>query len=161
MRISDWSSDVCSSDLPHPVGERHKLDTANDGSAYSTSHARFHPWLREFLEARGYYDVFLISAKGDVVYTVFKESDFATNLETGEWKDSGLATVYRKARDSASAGAVAFVDFAAYAPSNGAASSLIAAPVMRDGRLLGVLAFQMPIGRINQDRKSTRLNSSH
>src|SRR3546814_20197536 len=120
LRISDWSSDVCSSDLP---------------------------WLREFLEARGYYDVFLISAKGDVVYTVFKESDFATNLETGEWKDSGLATVYRKARDSASAGAVAFVDFAAYAPSNGAAASLIAAPVMRDGRLLGVLAFPMPIGR--------------
>src|SRR3546814_887885 len=25
---------------PHPVGERHKLDAANDGSAYSTSHAR-------------------------------------------------------------------------------------------------------------------------
>src|SRR3546814_819499 len=139
---------------PHPVGERHKLDAAHDGSAYSTSHARFHPWLREFLEARGYYDVFLISAKGDVVYTVFKESDFATNLETGEWKDSGLATVYRKARDSASAGAVAFVDFAAYAPSNGAAASLIAAPVMRDGRLLGVLAFQMPIGRINQVMQS-------
>src|SRR3546814_17761096 len=99
MRISDWSSDVCSSDLPHPVGERHKLDTANDGSAYSTSHARFHPWLREFLEARGYYDVFLISAKGDVVYTVFKESDFATNLETGEWKDSGRSEERREGKE--------------------------------------------------------------
>src|SRR5690606_16790889 len=39
-------------------------------------------------------------------------------------------------------------------PSNGAAASFIAAPVVRDGVVLGVLAFQMPIGRINQVMQS-------
>src|SRR3546814_4615360 len=28
MRISDWSSDVCSSDLPGPVAARHQVETA-------------------------------------------------------------------------------------------------------------------------------------
>jgi methyl-accepting chemotaxis protein len=139
---------------PNPLGEKHKLDAADDGSAYSASHARYHPWFRQFLEKRGYYDVFLISAKGDVVYSVYKERDFATNLETGEWKGSDLAAVFRKARDGRSAGTVAFSDFAAYAPSNGVAASFIAAPVVRDGRLLGVLALQMPIGRINRVMQS-------
>ncbi|GIK99221.1 MAG: hypothetical protein BroJett029_34300 [Alphaproteobacteria bacterium] len=139
---------------PNPAGERQKLDAAADGSAYSASHARFHPWFRELLEARGYYDVFLISAEGDVVYSVHKELDFATNLLTGDWKDSDLGAVFRRARDGASADAVAFTDFAAYAPSGGAAASFIAAPVVRNGTLIGVLAFQMPVGRINQVMQS-------
>ncbi len=139
---------------PNPAGERQKLDAATDGSAYSASHADFHPWLRKLLETRGYYDLFLISAKGDVVYSVYKEADFATNLVSGEWKDSDLGAVFRKVREGASADAVAFTDFTAYAPSNGAAASFIAAPVVRDGVVLGVLAFQMPIGRINQVMQS-------
>ena len=140
---------------PNPIGEKHKLDAAADGSGYSVSHARFHPWFRQFLESRGYYDIFLISVDGNVVYTVFKELDFASNLETGKWKDSGLAAVFRKARDGASAGRVAFEDFAAYAPSNNVPASFIAAPIMRDGRVLGVLALQMPVGRINQLMQSS------
>ena len=140
---------------PNPLGEKHKLDAAADGSAYSASHARFHPWFRQFLEARGYYDVFLVSPRGDVVYTVFKELDFATNLESGEWKDSDLAAVFRKARDGAAADTVAFTDFAAYAPSAGAAASFIGAPIVRNGKVLGVLVFQMPIARINQVMQSS------
>jgi len=139
---------------PNPVGEKHKLDAAGDGSAYSAGHARFHPWFRQFLEARGYYDVFLISPAGEVVYTVFKERDFASNLEHGPGKDTGLAEVFRKAR-AGSAGTIAFSDFAAYAPSNGAPASFIATPIVRDGQVLGVLAFQMPAGRINQMMQSS------
>jgi methyl-accepting chemotaxis protein len=134
---------------PFPTGEKHKLDVADDGSAYAQAHARFHPWFRAFLEARGYYDVFLVNLEGDVVYTVFKELDYATNLNAGEWKDTDLAKVYRTMRDSAQPGAVTFVDFAAYAPSHGAPASFIATPIVRDGRLQGVLVFQMPIDRIN------------
>ena len=135
-------------DNPNPIGEKHKLDAAGDGSAYSGSHARFHPMFRQFLEARGYYDIFLISTSGDVVYTVFKERDFASNVEHGAGKDTGLGEVFRKAR-AGSAGSVAFSDFASYAPSNGVPASFIATPIVRAGKVLGVLAFQMPIDRIN------------
>ncbi|MBT8004170.1 MAG: methyl-accepting chemotaxis protein, partial [Rhodospirillales bacterium] len=59
-------------DNPNKLGEKHKLMMANDGSSYSKPHGRFHPWFRKFLEAREYYDVFLVDLKGNVVYSVFK-----------------------------------------------------------------------------------------
>ncbi len=135
---------------PHPAGERHRLDDAGDGSRYSRAHARYHDWFRALVEQRGYYDVFLIDHAGNVVYTVFKEDDFATSLNAGPWRDSDLGAVHRAVVEDSSARAVAFTDFRPYAPSAGAPASFIAAPVFdHDGRPHGVLAFQMPIDRIN------------
>ncbi len=134
---------------PHPEGQRHLLDSAEGTGSYGISHETYHPWFRDLMEARGYGDVFLISADGDVLYSVLKEADFATNLEEGEWQGSGLADVYRAARD-AGAGEVAFADYAGYGPGHGAPASFIAAPIISYDRVVGVLAFQMPIERINQ-----------
>src|SRR3990172_6976391 len=92
---------------------------------------------------------------GDVIYTVFKELDFASNVLYGQWKDTDLGKVFRAARDNARPGFVAFSDFQAYAPSNGAAASFMATPILEDGRLIGVLAFQMPVGRINRLMQAT------
>ncbi|WP_169391316.1 methyl-accepting chemotaxis protein [Stappia stellulata] len=137
-------------DNPHPLGEKHKLDAASDGSAYSKTHAQFHPWFRNLLQARGYYDVFLVEPNGDLVYSVFKENDFGTNLLTGKWKNTDIATVFKRVRDSGTAGSIAFTDFSAYMPSNGAPASFIASPVINeDGSFKGALVFQMPIDRIN------------
>ena len=134
----------------HPTGEKHKLDFARDGSSYSLAHRQHHPWFRKLLEARGYYDIFLISTDGDVIYSVFKELDYATNLLTGEWKDSDLGRVYRMAKSNSQSGAIAFTDFAPYAPSYGAPASFIATPVMGSGNSpIGTLIFQMPIERID------------
>lgn len=51
------------SDNPNKAGEKHKFNVAPDGSNYSKAHAKYHPWFREFLESRGYYDIFLIDHK--------------------------------------------------------------------------------------------------
>jgi methyl-accepting chemotaxis protein len=126
------------------------LMQATDGSEYSADHAKFHPWFKAFAETRGYYDIFLISPQGDVVYSYTKEPDFGTNMATGQWKDSDLAKVWRTVNDAKGAVPSAFSDFASYAPSNGVPASFIAAPVMRGKDYLGVLAFQMPIARINE-----------
>jgi methyl-accepting chemotaxis protein len=135
---------------PQPAGERHRFLDAGDGSSYSVAHAEYHGWLRRLVEERGYYDVFLIDHDGDVIYSVFKESDFATNLETGEYSDSGLAEVYRQVEADFDQENLGFTDFRPYAPSNGAAASFIAAPVFDEfGRPHGVLVFQMPISGIN------------
>lgn len=143
---------------PNAAGEKHKFERAAADTAYNQTHARFHPWLRRFMELRGYYDVFLISPEGDIVYSVFKEEDYATNLMNGEWKDSGLADAFRDAMKTgtgAGADSIAFSDFHAYAPSHGAPASFIAAPIMGARGLVGVLAFQMPIGRINRIMQAT------
>ncbi|MBL9035952.1 MAG: HAMP domain-containing protein [Rhodospirillaceae bacterium] len=126
-----------------------ELNSAADGSAYSLAHAGFHPWFRQFAETRGYYDIFLISTSGDVVYSYTKEPDYGTNLVAGPWKNSDLARVWRSINDGRGSNVVAFSDFAAYEPSKGVPASFIAAPVMDGSQYLGVLVFQMPIGRIN------------
>jgi methyl-accepting chemotaxis protein len=135
---------------PHPTGEKHKLDGADDSSLYTRHHRAYHPWFRKFLEERGYYDIFLFDLNGNLVYTVFKELDYATNLLTGEWKDSDLGNAFRAARDAEAAGQIAFYDFRPYAPSHGAPASFISTPIMdAANRKIGVLVFQMPIDRLN------------
>ncbi|WP_413204409.1 methyl-accepting chemotaxis protein [Rhodospirillum sp. A1_3_36] len=138
-------------DNPNPTGHKDELDAASDGSAYSTAHRQWHSWFRNLLRARGYYDIFLFDPKGNLVYTVFKELDYATNLVNGKWADSELGKAFRAARDTPKPGKVAFFDFAAYAPSHGTPASFMSTPIVdpKTGTLLGVLAFQMPVERID------------
>jgi methyl-accepting chemotaxis protein len=135
---------------PHPAGEKDLLNAATDGSAYSAAHSRYHPWMREFMHGRGYYDVFLFDRDGNLLYTVAKERDFATNVVSGPWADTDLGRAFRAARDNPRADFQTFFDFRAYAPSGGVPASFIAAPLLdAEGNFDGVLAFQMPIGKIN------------
>ena len=137
-------------DNPYPTGEKDNLASADDGSRYSEVHGRYHYWLRHFLVHRGVYDVFLFDPEGDLVYTSFKERDYATNLVTGPWKDTDLGAAFRAARDNPFPSHVAFFDFAPYEPSYGAPASFFSSPVLDDaGALLGVVAFQIPADRIN------------
>jgi len=142
-------------DNPHPTGQKEELDRADDSSSYSAVHGRYHPWFRTFLRERGYYDVFLFDPDGNLIYSVFKELDYATNLNRGQWKATDLGNAFRAARDGAP-GTQAFFDFKPYAPSNDAPASFISAPVHDDsGTLQGVLVFQMPIARMNQIMQQT------
>lgn len=137
-------------DNPHPTGEKDSLDYARDGSYYSRMHRKYHPYFHKLQQERDYYDVFLFDLDGNLVYTVFKELDYATNLESGKWRDTDLGVVFRGARDAESADAYIFEDFEPYEPSFGAPASFIAKQV-RDasGALAGVLVYQMPIDKIN------------
>ncbi len=136
-------------DNPHPTGSKDELLDAGDGSAYSALHRRLHPYFRTKLRTSGYYDIFLFDAEGNLVYTVFKELDYATNMRTGEWRDTDLARAALAALEADPQGRSVFFDFRPYEPSHGAPASFIARPVLADGEAIGVLAFQMPIDRIN------------
>ncbi|SMF71882.1 methyl-accepting chemotaxis protein [Tistlia consotensis] len=134
-------------DNPHPAGEKDKLLDAAPDTLYGRTHALRHVWYRRLQQTRGYYDVFLFDTKGDLLYTVFKERDFATNLLSGKWRETGLGAVYRAAL---AAPGLQFADFAAYAPSNGVPAAFVARQVTDGaGQVVGVLAFQMPIDRLN------------
>jgi putative methionine-R-sulfoxide reductase with GAF domain len=135
----------------YPTGEKHKLNKAADGSAYSDDHAEYHPLFRNFLEKFGYYDVFLIDhTTGDMIYSVFKEVDFATSLLTGVYHTTNFGRVVKQAVDSSSTGFVKLIDFEPYDPSYRAPASFIACPVYDKGEKIGILVFQMPINKINQ-----------
>jgi len=136
-------------DNPHPKGERHKLTQIDTRMAYAYGHQKFHPWLSKYALDRGYHDLFLIDPDGDVVYSVFKNDEFATNLENGAFKSSGLAGAFRRAMAIRQPGTVSFADYAGYAPAAGAPASFIAVPILAEGKPIGVLAYRMPIDQIN------------
>lgn len=128
---------------PNPVGEKHLLDAAGtDG--YDRQHEAVHPFYRDFVEKRGYNDLFFVDMKGSVVYSVFKQNDFATNVETGDWKDTGLAKIWKRAVEAADKDQVFFEDYQAYAPAGNAPASFIGKAVYKKDRIKGVLIFQMP-----------------
>ncbi|WBA10643.1 hypothetical protein [Salinivibrio kushneri] len=68
------------SDNPHPLGSKDAMAKANDGSVYSEIHSVFHPNFQYYLKTFGYYDIFLVDNQGNIVYSVYKELDYATNL---------------------------------------------------------------------------------
>ncbi|WP_065188075.1 methyl-accepting chemotaxis protein [Shewanella woodyi] len=135
----------------HPLGSKNQLVQAEDGSKYSELHKKYHPHLNQYLEAFGFYDIFLIEPEtGYVVYSVFKELDFATSLLSGPYKETGLAEAFRLANASAEKNETFLVDFKPYFPSYEAAAAFISSPIFSsEGKKLGILVFQMPIDEIN------------
>ncbi|MEO1696898.1 MAG: methyl-accepting chemotaxis protein [Planctomycetota bacterium] len=134
---------------PYEVGSKHMLDESRLEIEYDRVHATYHPSTRSYLETFGYYDIFFIDLDGNIVYSVFKECDFATNLETGAYRDSNLADAFRSAKNNSSSTQVSFVDMELYAPSYDARALFMATPVFDAGEKVGVLAFQLPIDRID------------
>ncbi|MFD2206045.1 methyl-accepting chemotaxis protein [Kiloniella antarctica] len=135
---------------PEKIGEKHLYDGPKFESAYHTEHRRFHPWFRELLLIRGYYDIFMVDVEGNVVYSVYKELDYATNLISGKYKDTGLAQAFNAAMANKKVGNLSFIDFASYSPSYGAPASFISTPIISKDGLQGVLIFQMPISKMNK-----------
>lgn len=137
---------------PHPIGQKHLLDKAEGDFHYNKVHEKYHPWFRDLQQTSGYYDIFLFDTSGNLVYSVFKELDYATNFQEGggEWAATDLGEVFRRAMLLESADEFVFEDFAPYGPSADAPASFVATPVLdKDGKRLGVLAFQMPVDNIN------------
>ncbi|MCB2203346.1 HAMP domain-containing protein [bacterium] len=103
-----------------------------------------------YLEQEGYYDVFIVDAEsGDIVYTVKREADFATNLHSGPYRATNFAQVFRDAAAANDRQYARFVDFEPYAPSADAPASFVASPVMHEGRAVAVMIFQLSIDDIN------------
>ena len=131
---------------PNPVGQKERLDYADGDLEYNKVHKKYHAFFRNVIQQNKYYDLFLFDKDGNVVYTMFKEPDFATNVMTGTWKDTDLGKIFRETI-TAKEGAIKFTDFKPYAPSNGDPASFIGAPIKgENGENIGVLAFQMPLG---------------
>ncbi len=106
---------------------------------YQQADKLFRPVFESIRSHWNYYDIFLISTDGDIVFTVAREADFATNLRHGPYRNTGLARAFEEALMLLSPSQT---NFSHYAPS-GEPAAFLAAPVIRHGKLLGVLAFQL------------------
>jgi len=134
----------------HPVGDKQRLDDAGDGSDYSQFHQRYHPLFRALVEQLGYGNLYLIDFDTqNIVYTVSKEVDFGTSLQTGPYAGSGLAEAVQAVREQPTEGAVHAIDFRFYTPSYGAPVAFFAIPLYNGPHIVGILATQYPVDELN------------
>lgn len=137
-------------DNSNPLGSKHLLSSLNNRGRYNIAHTIYHKDFREFLEKFELYDIFLIDAKtGDVVYTVFKELDFATNLKSGAYATSGLAKAFNGALALKGKEDVYMEDYSPYTPSYDGPAGFIAAPIYKNNEIDAVIAFQISFDKIN------------
>jgi len=133
-----------------PLGSKNKLDRANDGSRYSELHALIHPYLRTALGKFGLYDIFLVEPRnGTVVYTQFKELDFATSLIDGPYSKTKLGDAFRKTWSLDRPGQIALSEFGEYLPSYNDQAAFLGTPIFDGAKKIGVLLVQVPIDKIN------------
>lgn len=134
----------------YAIGEKDGLTELNNGSSYSQLHARYHSNIRRFLQEFGYYDIFIADINsGDIVYSVFKELDFATSIKTGPYASTGIGEAFRLASNATGEGQVFFSELTTYLPSYDAMAGFISTPIYKDGRAIAILIFQMPFDVIS------------
>jgi class 3 adenylate cyclase len=136
---------------PFPVKAKQQLTDIPDDNAYARAHSRHHPRFRRMTEKLGYYDLYIIDLEsGDIVYTVDKEEDFASNLIDGPYDTSNLAELFRRIQRTPDQGVVHMVDYARYRPSNSRSQAFVAAPIFVDGKAIAVLALQISGKEVKQ-----------
>lgn len=137
---SRYLQDAYLTNSQYPIGQRHLADKAGDKSYYTKFHEKYLDVFRRFMLEYDYYDVFLINNQGDVVYSVYKENNFAMNVSGPGLNGSGL----HKAFEAALLNGVSFTDFSPYAPSAGDLTAFGAIGVKdKFGENIGILAVQL------------------
>ncbi|MEE9425223.1 MAG: methyl-accepting chemotaxis protein [Methylococcales bacterium] len=136
---------------PNPLGSKQELVNLDISTDYSKIHAKYHPRFTDYLNRHGFYDVFLVDADtGNLIYSVFKELDFATSLKTGPYANSGIGEAFKLALGATEPGQTFTTDMKSYYPSYNDYASFISSPIYIDGKIEGVFMVQMPIDKINQ-----------
>ncbi|RXK00616.1 hypothetical protein CRV02_09600 [Arcobacter sp. CECT 8989] len=139
------------------IGEKNDMqDSSSISTSYTFDHSKFHNTFNTILKKFSLYDIFLVDNNGTIIYSTFKEKDFATNLKEGPYSNTGIAKANEKAY-TLNEGEIAFSDFKPYEPSYNAPASFIATPVFKNEKRIGNLIMQFPIniidGIMNFERK--------
>jgi class 3 adenylate cyclase len=136
-------------DNPHPKERRKLLDEAGSG-AYASLHAVYHPLLRTAAATLNLADLILIDPRsGRVIYTVEKEPELGTSLRAGPYRRSNLAAAAARCAQAPDPSATCLEDFADFLPADGAPEAFMAAPVIDQGVVIGVLVAQLSIDELD------------
>ncbi len=120
-------------------------DTQVAPSPYQAEEQGYRDYFYTLLESVGYYDMLLIDADGNVVFSILQEADLGTNLNTGPYRDSTLANAHRES--------IALLETQVtralpYAPSAGRIAIFVVSPMFKDGKVIGSLAMQIDLAKL-------------
>ncbi len=135
-------------------GDKYNLINPEDGTTYANAHDEGHRVLTSLYEKMEVEDIYLVDPKGNIVYSLQKNPDFATNLREGPYKNSNLAKAYITAIDSENHEHVSVSDIKPYAGDFNRPSMFFASPIQdldeEDAfEILGVLVLKVNLKSIN------------
>jgi methyl-accepting chemotaxis protein len=135
---------------PRALGATSSVGAA-DLEAYARVHERFHPGVQRALDAFGFYDVMLVEAvSGRVVYTARKGPDLGVSLEQGPYRDTAVASAFRRALNVAHGQPFVIEDFSDYPHAKNAPAAFVGAPVSLAGGRIGAVIIQVSIEELDR-----------
>lgn len=127
---------------PKEIGKKSELLSDNGYYSYALAHKNYHPYFQGLCNKWKASDILLIDAKsGNVIYSVAKNIDFATNLFDGRFRKSSLAKALRKSLATART-EVSFTDFESSPATYDQSVAYISVPVFSNNEIIGVCAVQ-------------------
>jgi signal transduction histidine kinase len=109
---------------------------------YAAVEQKYRILLEEYKKIYGFHDILFMNMNGDIIFSLAREKDLGTNLETGPYRDTGLAYSYSNAKNLEK---VSISDLKYYNPSRKPAA-FISIPVFskeRNDKTVGVVAIQL------------------
>lgn len=116
-----------------------------DSPAYRSTARQLRDELSAAYAADGFYDLLLMDAAGNVVFSIVQEQDLGTSLKHGPYRDTQLAKGFALTAQTLQ---THLAHFALYAPSGNRPVAFLTAPVLENGVLIGVLALQLDASKL-------------
>tara|TARA_B100001989_G_scaffold247807_1_gene220553 strand:+ start:705 stop:1883 length:1179 start_codon:yes stop_codon:yes gene_type:complete len=141
------------SENPYRIGQKEKYDGASNNQSnytYNDTHLKYHPLFRDFILANKYYDFLLIDLDGNIIYSVFKELDFATNIFGNKLSSPLLQEGINELKNNYPAKKSILIDIHPYPASSNAPMGYFAVPLEQENKLIGFLAVGLPIDKIDR-----------
>jgi len=123
------------------------VDNFSNKSRWQSLLNKFDKSYKPLLSYFGWYDFFIISARGTIVYSVTRESDLGQKIPN-DLTDSSFFQAFDLAK-SANTDDIQFGDFRPYEPSNNDPAAFVVKPVSVKGKRIGYIAYQQPLDKIN------------
>lgn len=110
-----------------------------DSPAYRRADDGLRGYLTYFQESFNYDDLYLISPQGRVVFSVRQGEDLSTDLKHGIYNNTELAKAFDRANTMLETGVSDFD----YYPVTNEPAAFMAASILKDGMIIGVVALQL------------------
>ena len=94
-RLTDVSALAANPVVIQALTKFSKVKGKIQGSEWQAIQKTYAPWFTKYIEEYDFIDMFIVSNKGRVLYTVEQASDLGQNLRTGKLKNSPAGKAFR------------------------------------------------------------------
>lgn len=119
------------------------------GLAYFKLHENLHPFFLDYAERIQLADILLIDRDGTIIYSLQKQMNYGTNLNSGTFSSTRLGDVYRWSL-TASPRSYRFFDFTQMIPFYKEPISYYATPIFDKSVYLGTVVFQLSLNKFEE-----------